>query len=340
MDFIDSTASSALSSIAGKTVVRKCCDPNEIYSLDNRVCVTDKYQEATHFFEDLRASENDSLFFRIGLLLQCDYYQLHTIKFQLTPSGSLQIEEDIDGRNSSVQLFSTDNYCIDDFIMTNPAGLPGSSNLALFCSEKPPHQLSELEPSEIDTSSMHEIRYEELKEINVPKCCASDSVVEQETCRPFRTIEETLDAQSIVTNALNFYLLDSYNFSSTLIPNISISCGFGTRHPLIPTSAKNNEGIVTFKSVEESDQLSLVMHFFVENYWDFEIKLQSFCLDLEIVRSLKEVVYQPQVFYCIPQSQVSGHYPILLGISSAALLATFIIYFFVPTSGNSLIILI
>lgn len=326
-----------MSSIEGKTVVRKCCELDEIFSLDYRKCLKDKEGQTTQFFDDLRARENDSLFFRIGLLLQCQYDRLHARKFELTSNGSLQVEADEDGHNWSHQLFSTDNYCVEDFVLTNSFGLPETSNLALFCAEQPPLELSELESTDDTGSAIHEIRYEELEKVDVPKCCTSGSVIVHETCQPIRTIDETLDAELIVANALNFHLLNSFNFSSTLIPNVSLSCGFGKRYPFIPATGNSSEGMVKFRAFKKNDQLSILLHFFVENYWDFDVKLQSFCLDLELLRSLKETTYNPQIFYCVSHLNVSKHYPILLGISSAALLATFIIYFFVPTSGNNLL---
>lgn len=333
LDFIESNTSNELSAITGQTVVRKCCDINEVFSLDNRACIPDQQGHATQFFDELRAREHNQLFFRIGLL-NCAY-QRNTMKFQLTSSGSLQVDTDVEGLSWSGQLFSANDYCVDDFVVTSSVGLPETINLAYFCLEDPSELLDIDSPSvPVDSGTISEIHYEELMKINAPKCCSSSEVVDGTTCQTLQLFDQTLDAKSIVSNALNFYLLDNFNISSTLISNASLSCGFGTRHPMISNAINGSEGTVKFKPLGDGDKLSLSMHLYVENYWDFDVTLHSFCVDLALLRSVKEAAYQPQVFYCITSSHVSEHYPILLCISTAALLATFIIYFLVPTSGK------
>lgn len=63
LDFFDSTATSALSSIVGKTVVQKCCDINSVREHDTSYCVEYKRELASQFFQDLLARENETLSF-------------------------------------------------------------------------------------------------------------------------------------------------------------------------------------------------------------------------------------------------------------------------------------
>jgi hypothetical protein len=150
------------------------------------------------------------------------------------------------------------------------------------------------------------------------------------SCQPLR-LEEYSDADTIISRALNSHIQKNNNISITLMANTSISCQFIENIPLQSEHHK-----VLFESVGvENNSLSLLTHFYFENNWDFKVKHQPFCVDLALLRNEREVFYQPKAFYCASKShRVSIHYPILLLISAAGLLATFIIYFIVPASGN------
>lgn len=334
LDFIDSTASKALLSVVGRTVVRKCCDMNQVYSIQNKECISYKQGLVTNFFEDLSARENETFFFRIGFP-NCDY-MAKTMNFQLTSSGHLQVKP-TDGQELSDQLFSADNYCVDNLVTTDFLGLPKVTMQAFYC----PREATELSETEqsfqtvhpIDSGTVQDPNSKEHEKFNVSKCCALDSVVVEGTCQPLTLIADTLNPESIATNALNFYMLESYNLSSSLTPHVSFSCGFDLKYPLIRTSANDSNRVVW--SFEENGKLSLSRHVFFENYWDFNLELKTFCVDLEFFRNVEVAIYQPKIYFCLPHYQVSKQYPIILGVSSAALFATAIIYFLVPASGNT-----
>lgn len=335
LDFVDLTIPSALSSISGKTVVQKCCDLNQVYSIQNQKCIVYKQELETNFFEDLRTRENDTVFFRIGF--PTCFYISNTNKFQLTSSGSLQVERK-NGQELNGQLFSADNYCVDNFVTTEFVGLPEVIMHALFCSDQPPELPETSAP--IDSGPTQENSSEELKKYNVPKCCPSGSVIVEGACQPLGLIDEILDAESIVTNALSFFLQRNYNISDNvmLLFNSSVSfeneCGFDLRSSFQPTKANETESgkKTKFMFFAENNRLLFSKHIYVENFGDFKQKL-PFCVDLQLSRNSTQAVYNEHIYNCLPNYRVSKHYPILLGISSAALLATFVIYFIVPTSG-------
>jgi hypothetical protein len=336
LDFIRWTAPAEQTAIAGKSVVRKCCDRNEVYS-QNLICIENNRGASTQFFDDLQFAKSDELFFRFGLPICSDpfLYRRQTIDFVLNSNGSLEI-------NSGSNLVSIENYCMEDIVYKDSVGLPVTSNLAIFCSDQKMElsKKEEVAPAEKPTISETEsemvTRNESSIKVNMPKCCPSGSVMDERdnSCQPLRLEDESSDADSIISRALNSHIQKNYNISSTLMANTSISCPFIKNIPLQPMY--HSFGKLLFESVgEENNSLSLLTHFYFENYWDLKVKHRPFCLDLALLRNEREVFYQPKAFYCTSKShRVSIHYPILLLISAAGLLATFIIYFIVPASGN------
>lgn len=313
--------------MTGRKIIRKCCDRHEIYSR-NLVCI-DNQAAATQFFGDLQLSESSELFFRFGLP-NCVHpysYRQRTVEFQLTSNGSLEIQ-------SSNQIVPIEHYCMEDIVYTDASGLPITSNLAIFCTDKlevsPETKVTVTKPP-FNPDVVQEAGNIEGNRTKTPKCCPSGHIMtnEEHTCQPLNLG----NAELVIMQALNNHIQKNYNISSTLVSNSSLSC-----RKTKAISLKTNHdtfGQLLFESTAESE-LSFVSHIYVENYWDFKVKHQPFCLDLTLVRTEKEVFYQPQVFYCTSQSRVSIHYPILLCISAVGLLATFVIYFIVPTSGKNL----
>jgi hypothetical protein len=331
LDFIRSTAPAELTAIAGKSVVRKCCDRNQVYSQnkEEKWC-TETRGASTQFFDELQFAKSDELFFRFGLPICSDpfLYRRQTSDFVLNSNGSLEI-------NSGSNLVSIENYCIEDIVYKDSVGLPVTSNLAIFCSDEKVEDLLEEDAEKQtinETATEVVVRNESSIKVNMPKCCPSGSVMDERdnSCQPLR-LEDYSDAETIISRALNSHIQKNNNISITLMANTSISCQFIEN---IPLQSKHHK--VLFESVgEENNNLSLLTHFYFENNWDFKVNHQPFCVDMQLLRNEREVFYQPKAFYCASKShRVSIHYPILLLISAAGLLATFIIYFIVPASGN------
>ncbi|XP_057374652.1 uncharacterized protein LOC130695523 [Daphnia carinata] len=322
LDFVGMNAHVKLSEMARQKVVRKCCDRHEVYSR-NLVCIDNK-AAATQFFDDLQLSQSSELFFRFGLP-SCVHPYSHrqrTIEFQLTSNGSLEIQP-------NNHLVSIEHYCMEDIVYADSAGLPITSNLAIFCTDKL-EALPEAKATVTYPLSGFDTAHEEVNRTKIPKCCPAGHIMidEEHTCQ----LLNLGNAELIISQALHNHVQQNYNISGTLISNSSLSCQH--RKAIALKSNHNTFGQLIFESNTENE-LSLLTYFYIENYWDFKVKHQPFCLDLTLLRNEKEVFYQPQVFYCTSQSHVSIHYPILLCISAAGLLTTFIIYFIVPTSGSA-----
>jgi hypothetical protein len=132
LDFIGPVIPAELSPIAGRTVIRKCCGRNEVYSFQYGRCI-ENHGFATYYFDDLQPTQRDGMFFRISPLPCFQNHQLNAKNFNLTPNGSLAI-----GMSNSIsdfgdQLFSMEHYCIEDIVSYDAAGFPVTSNEAFFC---------------------------------------------------------------------------------------------------------------------------------------------------------------------------------------------------------------
>ena len=321
-----------LSLMAGLTVIRKCCDRNQIYSLDEKICMENQML-STQFFDELKSKANNEIFFRIGWQLNCPYEQQTSAEFRLV-SGNLQVRMNAES-DWDEQLISSENYCLEDYVVSvaRTAGLPETGNMAKFCTNQTtPVTEFPFPVDPINLKNLTAIENEIQEEMEIPKCCLPGYVVEGETCQPLMI----RDSETKVANALNQYLREYYNISSILISNASLSCGYGKSLFLLRGNWLNsNLSKLKFRLQAERD-VSLSMHIYKRNDWDFGLQLQNFCLDITFFKNSRRVFSEPQVFYCAPPSiSVSIHYPILLSISAASLLATFIIYFIVPASGNS-----
>ena len=326
-----------LSLLAGLTVIRKCCERNQIYSLDEKICMENQML-STQYFDDRMSKEKNEIFFRIGFKLNCTFEQQTTsAEFRLV-SSNLQVRMDAES-DWEEQLISAENYCLEDYVesVTRPDGLPETKIKAKFCTNQTTLAAEfPLAVDPINLDNLTAIDKEIQEEMEIPKCCLPGYVVEGGTCRPLML----RDSESTVANALNQYFRKYYNISSILISNASLSCPY-EKSPqslfLLPVSWVTSLPKLKFRLQAERN-VSLSLHIYKRNDWDFESQLQNFCVDIEFFRNLEKVSNAPQVFYCAPQStfhSVSIHYPILLSISAASLLATFIIYFIVPASGNS-----
>ena len=331
--------------MSGRTVIRKCCDRNEVYS-QNLVCIENR-GASTQFFDGLQFAKSNELFFRFGLPVCTDpfRYRRQTIDFELNSNGSLEISPGSLISKSNDNLVTIEHYCMEDIVYKDSVGLPITTNLAIFCSDKVEELIPKKEsitPDEpTDSQATYDMVHNESSKIITPKCCPSGYVMDEQdnTCQPLKMEDESSDADVIITRALSNYIQNYYNISSIFTANSSIFCNFIKNISLKPTY--QSFGKLLFESVglENNFTALLLTHFYIENYWDLKVKHQPFCVDLALLRNEKEVFYQPQVFYCTSKSHVSIHYPILLLVSAAGLLATFLIYFFVPASGNIFLLL-
>ena len=340
LDFIQDSsvglAASPLMDLAGRKVIRKCCDTNEVYSVANHSCMA-KTGYATQYFDDM-ASQKGDIFFRIGLLDCPDQQQ--AAEFELTPSGRLRYRLDDDGGVDWAG--ETADYCLDDFVVFFEDDLPETINLASFCpARSKPKEDPEIPVEPIDDEPNNA---DSSKAIGVPKCCPTGQLMENRTCQSFKLGGDIKSdrLESIILRAFQQFSLVGNATSGVLVPNMSLPCGYGTSYPLVRMSQSRALARPLFRrSAAQQDgdgQVSFSLHYYVERYWDFNATVKHFCLDLEQFRTSGEVYYEPSVWYCLSPSHVSGHYPILLYISSAALVLTFVIYFIIPATGANLIL--
>ena len=96
LNFIKSIIPLELLSVIGRTVIRKCCDQNEIYSQDWQCIENEGF--VTDFFGNLQSTRSDEIFFRIDQL-ECPN-SCHN-NFQLTSNYSLEISMGSATNNSS-----------------------------------------------------------------------------------------------------------------------------------------------------------------------------------------------------------------------------------------------
>ena len=369
LSFFNSALPPYLSNSVGRTIVRKCCDLNEVSFVRDYVTCENKQHYATQFFDDLQTQESNETFFRIGnVLFNCvNLKEAHDFEFKL---GGLKITQDLENEWSNY-TFSSDNYCLDDFVLNGPDGFTETIVKALVClDEMLKHDSSEFSgdigathdyeadinfTERFDVNTLNESNYEEttpyfasatepqsdtyntINRENVPsvtanKCCPFGYILEQEECKSLNAEGEGYLAETYISHALLQYLTN-HAAQPILAPNKTLACGYSVFQPLVSSSAYNNFGKVNF-GISTDSQMSLSMHFFKENYWDYYVNLQSYCVEVARVRTPRRVYHEPQVYYCNSMTEVSVYRPILLYISSAALLATFIIYFFVPVSGK------
>ena len=333
LDFIQpaiSVSSSLTQEAIGKTVIHKCCDLNEVFSIANHSCM-EKQGYATQYFDDLLS--DDTFFLRVGLLPCAN--QMQPVDYELTPSGRLRIKMDDDSEWLE-QLLDAEDYCLDDFVVFYDDDLPETINLASFCRDNVQNTstmtetLTEKPTNQLDVSEFYE---QNFPEVRVPKCCPSGFIVENNECKRYGSGEHAKGIESNLIKSFRQLFPESINTTSVMIPNSTLACGFTSNYTM-----EVSDSWVNPRFQLKDDKISLSLKFFWKNYWNLEIKLEPFCLELKQTKSLGEVLNEATIYYCTQPSHVSGHYPILLYVSVIALLTTFILYFLIPASGkNSLI---
>ncbi|EFX64074.1 hypothetical protein DAPPUDRAFT_334620 [Daphnia pulex] len=229
MNFIRWTAPAELSAFAGKTVVRKCCDRNEVYS-QNLICIENNRGASTQFFDELQFAKSDELFFRFGLPICSDpfLYRRQTIDFVLNSNGSLEI-------NSGSNLVSIENYCMEDIVYKDSVGLPVTSNLAIFCSDQKMEELPKKEevapaekPTIIETVSEMVVRNESTSQKSIfLKLSGSFKVSNEMLFIPYSAFGWGFPVLSIIAALVTQFQSSQIGISEMFNPNMGLlKCWF------------------------------------------------------------------------------------------------------------------
>lgn len=343
----DRNTTTGLESLSGRPVIRKCCDINEVYWVMNHTCVP-KQGYATQYFDDL-LSGGDDLFVRTEQfkncdgLLQAEYFEWHS-----DWTIQIQINVDIEG---CAYLFTSDEYCVDDFVVSLNEELPETITLVTVCPTKaksllPPsvyercfNESPSVPPSnDIDLKQEQDtqaISSHETKISHLPKCCPRDYVIEDGFCRLYEHYDQKAKLQSTLLDSVKEFLINAYNKTLKLDYEFTLKCDFTRSIPLHEASQSNNSAPQLALKFRTSGQNETALHFsyYQENYWDYDSKIPHYCVDMKHSPPDNRI-YEPHVFYCHLPSSVSGRYPALLYISSIGLMLTFVMYFLTPAKSK------
>ncbi|XP_046656019.1 uncharacterized protein LOC124349451 isoform X2 [Daphnia pulicaria] len=362
-----------------RRVIRKCCGHNQsldsFAGSNGKPACRENQVLVTRFFENLQELEDNStsLFFRFGHA-NCSTRPIRTTVFQLHFNGSLEIMVDNTNANSNTRLVSIEDYCLDDMVEFGyVTHLPYATTYAFYCPGEEPSLIepefsdgpevtdspstdppptyppvTETTMSEPDpTYSNNDDQYDNSTLITIPKCCPPGHVMGEEyTCQPLwwwpteRPWDEPIEPAVVVSGSINDDLMTYHNnLSATLISNVTLSsCKAGQLQQPIPLFAQYSQIIPIFR-IDPKHGVLVSFHTLVEYYWDVKSKINSFCVDQLFFRQEQDVYYNAQVFHCITIETFKSHRPIILLVSTAGLLATFVIYLFVPASGSAKLVL-
>ena len=147
--------------------------------------------------------------------------------------------------------------------------------------------------------------------------------------------DQPIDPSEIVSQSLSFDFQTYHNVSNTVfVSNTSLSsCKPGQLQANVPIHDENSQKNPIFR-IDSKNLISLTFHWFVENYWEVKEEIQSFCVDYLLTKEERRADYKSQAFRCITLEPFQSYRPEILLISIVALLTTFVIYFFVPASGE------
>ena len=360
MKFDDDGDREFASKFVGRKVIRKCCPHGESMDtlFDNNGWAACRRNEGlvTLFFQQLQSEDMSSeLFFRFGRV-KCNN-PIRTTEFQLNSNGTLESKM-LD--NSNHRLLPVGHYCLEDVVefVTN-TNLPSTSFFAFYCPDEPPNIIELTEPPITTESSfmtdppmMAEPEstntndpFASSSAIRIPKCCPPGHVMHENEhifyCHPLwwwpttSFWDQPIDPKEIVSQSLSYDFLAYHNVSSTVfVSNTSLSsCQPGQLQANIPVHAENSKTNPIFR-IDSKNLISLTFHWFVENYWDVKEDIQSFCVDYLLTKEERRADYKSKAFRCITLEPFQSYRPVILLISIVALLTTFVIYFFVPASGE------
>jgi hypothetical protein len=324
----------------------------------------------TPFFENLQLKENSTnLFFRFGYA-NCSY-PTRTKQFQLNSNGSLEIQMDNTIANSSSLLIPIEDYCLDDMVQfISVTSLPFTSTYALYCPAV--EELVSIEPVFTDGSELTESPFTDVPFtdppftettisesestysnnddqsanstlITVPKCCPSGHVMDEDyTCKPLwwwpsqQYGDEFTEPAKIVSDSIHYDFKTYHNNWSVIFisnPTFNGSCKPNQLQQRVPLFVDKISQLTPIFRNDSKDGVSLSLRTFIKNYWDVKSQVHSFCVDQLLFKQEREVYYNAQAFHCITIESFSSHRPVILLISTVGLLATLIIYLFVPASG-------
>jgi hypothetical protein len=329
----------------------------------------------TRFFENIQLNEKpNEIFFRFGLVI-CSAKPTRTKEFQLHSNGSLEIKMSSRKGNSSNLLVSIEDYCLEDLVkFDNETMLPYISTYAFYCSGEEPsvieseitNESESIESPSTEPQCTHQSFTEATRmsepgstysnnddqydnsTLIIPKCCPSGHVMDEDyTCKPLllwlrRPLNKTIcdiptEPAKIVSDSISYEFKTFHKiFNVIFIPNKNLSsCKPGQLRVAIPLYTKNTQLTPKFRK-DSKNGLSVSFHTFVENYWDVKTpNIHPYCVDQLLSRQEQDVSYNSQVFHCTTIGSFKKFHPAILLVSTVALLATFVIYFFVPASGKS-----
>ena len=321
LDFLPSSLT--LSHLTGRNIIRKCCDLNEAFLVNNRSCIPrDGY--STQFFDQLQ--ENGNHFFRIGLL-SCQH-QTQVEDFRVTAAGQLQVQVE-EGR--AHLLIHPDDYCLDDFVVFWDDDLPEVVTLVNYCLDKSNKSLT-LIPDIVhpEVEKVGEVA------ISIPKCCPRGQISDLDGCTSFPLANQQAKLEAMLLRAFRNHG-SAANQSLQLVANAgNLPCQDFRTLQLSADEVNDTSWITPVFQTDAEGNVSLLFHYFVDKYWNQRVAVEPFCLEMKIYEQSYDVLYRPVVLYCTASWHVPFYTPCLLYISAVALLLTAAIYSFVPASSKTL----
>ena len=313
-----------------KTVLRKCCDQQEVYLAQEGYCSADSQGLSTEYMNDLK--DNESLFLRIGNI-DCADMELtpEGTNFTLLPNGNI-LMDDYDA--FTVQLHS-DFYCMDEFLSYDEYNEPEITDRAWYCA------------SQAETARRASADERRLQ-LRLPKCCKAGELYVDDECQPY-----DYSNRVGVSGGLDYTLLQAVrNRFQDEEADVALDIDFYLSEPLgceakqVYLNDLTNDSFMVplFQSNNATTATATAKIQYLwtcpTSLWKMNVSVPNFCVENEQDLVGNQTVYNQIVRYCPARSYVSVHYPVLLWTSSLALLATFTIYFYVPAQGCYLIHLI
>ena len=304
----------------GRTVIRKCCDLFEVYAAQSGFCSPGRGY-ATQYFDDLKA--NKSIFLRFGNM-DCSELELTppATDFELTPTGHIRMTD----ADKFDILVGPESYCLDDFVRFTDDDLPETVNQAWYCAD----QIVSVPPQLPNDTEI---------QLDVPKCCPSGQVWSQGGCKALQVDPRSIAKyETVLVNAFRKQYTDpDVQVEVALIHDQQLLCDPQKTQQAFMNGIENDTWITPFFNSADGNTTFKIQYLWTcpSSSWRMNLSIINFCVEMEQYRTSREVSFYPVVRYCPPaNTEVSIHYPIMLHISTAALIATFWIYFIAPAQGN------
>lgn len=339
LKFLDHrNTTSSLNPLSGRQVIRKCCDFNEVYSALNNTCIP-KQGYGTQYFDDL-LSEGDDLFLRAGLLNCSDQQQPEFFEWTTNWMIRIQMNADEDWDSHS---YTSDEYCVDDFVVFLDDELPETINLVTVCpvnAEVNRNTSGILETRANDTNLVDEtatLYAQDVKVNQVPKCCPRGFIIDGNTCKQLELKDQVPKLESILLRSVMEFSLNPGNATLALAHHHGayFPCSYDQSQILNSAPSANASSHTAFPKFRASGQLetTFYLNLYGEQNWDYDIKIPHYCVEMKYIHNQEGNNYEPHAFFCFAPSHISGHYPTLFYISSIALVFTFLMYILTPVEG-------